>query len=428
MASPLEDLDELTLRCRDQKARLYVGEAVASYRAGAFRSSIVACWIAVCFDVIEKLRELALAGDKEAEIHVQEIDLTRRGGDITRALKFERELLTIAKDKFELISPLEFIDLERLQADRNRCAHPSLTADDQAYAPSAELARLHIHSAVTHLLQYPPVQGKYALDRLLREVESEYFPTNAKEAQVAFSSGPLKRPRESLVRNFVIVLTKALLNDKPDFKRRMRLVAALDATAGLHQRVFSTALRERLSALFRAVPDPSLSAAIYFLRDVKDTWHYLEEDVTQRMERYVIHLPSIDLDDLVFLLDYQPLQVQARQRANTSTLDEITHTLFFDTPAEVIDRLITIYLASSSFDAANDCGKKIMPFLDDFTVDHVRRLLTQVNKRGQVRGSFQLGIVIGSLRLKENKLPLDEFERLLRENGLEEFSLPEKEF
>ena len=42
MPSPLEDLDELTLRCRDEKARLYIREAVASYRVGAFRASIVA--------------------------------------------------------------------------------------------------------------------------------------------------------------------------------------------------------------------------------------------------------------------------------------------------------------------------------------------------------------------------------------------------
>ena len=112
MPSPLEDLDELTLRCRDEKARLYIAEAVASYRAGAFRSAIVASWIAVCFDVIEKFRELALAGDKEAEKQIQDLDATRRSGDLARALKFERELLELARDKFELISPLEFIDLE----------------------------------------------------------------------------------------------------------------------------------------------------------------------------------------------------------------------------------------------------------------------------------------------------------------------------
>lgn len=423
MASPLEDLDELTLRCRDDKARLYIGEAVASYRSGAFRSSIVACWIAVCFDVIEKLRELALAGDKEAEKHVQEIDLTRRAGDITRALKFERELLTIAKDKFELISPLEFIDLDRLQADRNRCAHPSLTSDDQAYTPSAELARLHLHSAVTHLLQHPPAQGKYALDRLLRDVESEYFPTSEKDARIAFASGPLKRPRDSLVRNFVLVLSKALLNDKPDYKRRMRLKAALAAIAVLHPRIFSMTLRERLSALFRSIPDASLFAAVYFLRDVNDTWQYLDADVIQRTRNYVENLPPIDYDELEFLLTYPQLQVQARQRVKVSTREEIAGAMFLNLPSEVADRFITIYLASSSFDDANVCAKQMMFYISDFTAGHIRRILTSANKKDQVRGSFQLGALISNLRNSE-KIPQEEFETLLKENGLDEFAVP----
>ena len=77
MSSPLTDLDELILRCRDDRAKAYVREAVASYRAGAFRSAIVATWIAVCFDFIEKLQELALAGDKEAESQVNELEKIR---------------------------------------------------------------------------------------------------------------------------------------------------------------------------------------------------------------------------------------------------------------------------------------------------------------------------------------------------------------
>lgn len=421
MASPLEDLEELTLRCRDFKAKLYIGEAVSSYRVSAYRSSIVACWIAVCFDVIEKIRELALAGDKEAEKHVHEIDLTRRTGDINRALKFERELLTIAKDKFELISPLEYIDLERLQADRNRCAHPSLTADDQAYAPSAELARLHIHSAVTHLLQHPPAQGKYALDRLIQDVESDYFPTDSKTAKVSFAAGPLRRPRESLVRNAVLVFVKVLLKEKPDYKRRMRINAALAAIRELHPAPFSATLTDRLSALFRGLPDPLLSSATYFLRDVGDTWPYLDPDIHLRIQNYVIGLPEVDLDDLEFLLKYQPLQKQARTRVQKITRKEIENILFFDMPTEVADQFITIFLTSTSFDDANACAKQMMLHSTDFTKDHITRLLASSSKNPQVRGCFQLGALIAKLRGRK-RIPEKEFEELLVKNDLEEFS------
>jgi hypothetical protein len=258
LASPLEDLDELTLRCRDEKAGVYVAEAVASYRGGAFRSAIVATWIAVCFDVIEKIRELALAGDKEAEKQVEDLEVTRRSADLARALKFERELLVMARDKFELISHIEFIDLERLQADRNRCAHPSLTSEEQAYTPSAELARVHIHSAVMHLLQHPPVQGKYALERLLKEIDSEYFPSTMADARMFFASGPLRRPRESLVRSLTVVLCKTLLNSKPEWKRRRRTEAAIQAIQHLHPEYYGKSLGEKLSPIVRTIEDKDL--------------------------------------------------------------------------------------------------------------------------------------------------------------------------
>jgi hypothetical protein len=417
LPSPLEDLDELTLRCRDEKARQYISEAVASYRAGAFRSAIVATWIAVCFDVLEKFRELALAGDKEAERQIQNVDTTRRTGDLNRALKFERELLELAKDKFELISPLEYIDLDRLQADRNRCAHPSLTSEDQAYVPSAELARLHIHSAVTHLLQHPPVQGKYALDRLVKEIDSDYFPSSVKAARVAFSSGPLRRPRESLVRNLVLVLCKALLNDKPNWKRRSRISAALQAIQELHPAYCSKALVETLSSMFRAVPDTELLATVNFLQNVSDSWQYLEADVRQRLENYVADLPSGDIDEVDFLLRYVPLQVYARRRVMVATKKELRDRVPFDLPAEVADRCIDLYLESRSFDEANDWAKFLIMYSSDFTADHVRRLLQVAGKNAQIVGSFQFGHLVTKLR-SHKKLPDDEFESLLLQDSL----------
>jgi hypothetical protein len=419
MPSPLEDLDELTLRCRDQKARVYISEAVASYKAGAFRSSIVACWVAVCFDFIEKIRELALSGDKEAEKQVQELDAMRRDGDVTRALKFERDLLKAASN-FELISPLECIDLARLQEDRNRCAHPSLTSDDQAYSPSAELARLHIHSAVTHFLQHPPAQGKYALNRVLSDVDSDYFPITAKEARIALASGPLKRPRDSLIRNFVLVLVKSLLKGSSDYKRKLRLTAALTAVKEMHTAISAAVLKESISQLIRALPDTSLSAAIHFARDVNDSWQYFDPDVAQRLQNFVRNLPPEDFSDLEFLLRFPPLRKHARDRLEVATAQDISTNIFFEMPSEVVDRLIDIYLSSRSFAEANSCAKEMMLYLSDFTESHARKILQGINANTQVSGSVQVGALIAALREKK-KIPLDQFEALLQESGLEKF-------
>jgi hypothetical protein len=88
----LTDLDELTLRCRSEKAKVHLVEAVGCYRAGAYRASIVATWIAVAFDMIDKLGELALAGDPVARTHLEKVQSARASANLRAALDFEREI------------------------------------------------------------------------------------------------------------------------------------------------------------------------------------------------------------------------------------------------------------------------------------------------------------------------------------------------
>lgn len=421
MTSPLVDLDELILKCRDDRAKAYIAEAVASYRSGAFRSAIVGTWIAVCFDVIEKLRELALSGDKEAEKHAEELEKTRKSGDIAKALKFERELLEIARDKFELISHIEFIDLERLQEDRNRCAHPSLVSEDQVFSPSAELARVHLHSAVSHLLQHPPVQGKYALDRLVKEIDSEYFPDNKDKARVSLASGPLRKPRESLVRNFVVVLIKKLLKEDVDWKHKRRVAAALDATCQLHPHGHGSAFSEKLSPLLRSLDDSELKRVIEFLQLTNDTWQYVDNDVRQRIESFVSALPSDLIDDIDFLLSFAPLRKHALSRVAVTTRAELKDTIFFILPPEVADRLVTIFLESQSFDQANEWAKHLAIHASDFNEEQIRRILTNAANNDQVLYSFELGALLNTLRSRK-KISEEEFDDLLKANGLSKYA------
>jgi hypothetical protein len=167
-------------------------------------------WIAVVLDILAKFRELELSGDAEARAQITTFEHIRAGGEskLKEALEFERNILDVASDKFQLLAPLELEDLQRLRADRNRCAHPSMQSLDDAYQPPAELARTHLRNAVEILLQREPVQGKAAFNRVYAEVESIYFPTDKQEAIVHFNAGPLKRARPSLIRDLLVVLTK----------------------------------------------------------------------------------------------------------------------------------------------------------------------------------------------------------------------------
>ena len=113
------------------------------------------------FDLIDKIRELALAGDAEAARIVAEL-ATRQPliegddvGAIRSSLEFERDIVAITNDKFCFFDGLQVIDLTRLRDDRNRCAHPTYQGIDKPYLPCSELARAHLVHAITFFLSHP---------------------------------------------------------------------------------------------------------------------------------------------------------------------------------------------------------------------------------------------------------------------------------
>jgi hypothetical protein len=77
MQQELSDLDELVIRCRGDAARAYIREAVACYKGSAYRSAVVATWIAVLYDFLDKLRELEMSGDAAARVKLQEFEAAR---------------------------------------------------------------------------------------------------------------------------------------------------------------------------------------------------------------------------------------------------------------------------------------------------------------------------------------------------------------
>lgn len=415
----LADLDELVLKCRDKRALANISEAVKCYKAGAYRSAIVTAWIAVAFDIIEKLRQLALSGDKDAEQRISEFETIRRQHNVSRALVFEKELLSLARDKFELISPLEYVDLERLQDDRNRCAHPSMNSDTDIFDPPAELARLHIRSVVDHLLCHEPAQGKYALDRLLVDVRSAYFPTKPEDAISTLSNSPLKRARKSLARNFLIVLIKELLQGNPDFRAAQRLKAACLAVKNLHLEVWNDVLTTKLSELYRSLTeDSTLSRAIALLDLDPSLWAALEPDVQNKLVLFVENLPSELIDNLESIFLFQPLFNAATTRGNNLTAKEIQQVWFVGLPAPVANNVVKHYTKATSFEDANKWGKVIQWYAEDFLPDHVRVIIEATGENGQISGSFEHISVVHALR-KAKRVSEETINTLLRDNNLE---------
>lgn len=164
MDSHLTDLDALALRVREPRSRDYVVEAIRCYRAGAYKAAIVATYVAVTYDIVMKIRELAASGETNAVASAQKLDRAITANSRTHLLQFEADLIKEAHGTFQFLGPQEFAQLDRLRDDRHLCAHPAFATESELFQPTPELVRTHIVHAVTLLLSQPPVQGKAALD------------------------------------------------------------------------------------------------------------------------------------------------------------------------------------------------------------------------------------------------------------------------
>ena len=165
----MRSLEELHLQCRNNSSRDNIKEAINCYKAGAYRACIVATWIALVYDFVEKIYELALTGDKEAINIKNDIDRNRTNNNIQHFLSFEKCTLQTMRQKFELLSPIEYKMLERLNEDRNLCAHPSMIGEGIPFEATAELARYHLTNVIDFVLSKSPVQGKAALDNIFKK-------------------------------------------------------------------------------------------------------------------------------------------------------------------------------------------------------------------------------------------------------------------
>lgn len=414
----MSDLDELVLQCRDRKARAYLSESVRSYKAGAFRASIVATWVAICFDYMDKLRELAISGDKNASADVEELKKMHNSNDLKKSLEFERELLDRAKS-YELISDIEYIDLKRIQEDRNRCAHPSLVGEEDVYLPSAELARQHIHAAVIHFLRHPPAQGRYALERLVKDVESDYFPMDEKQAMAWLQSGPLAKPRESLVRNYVVILLKKLIIEKQDGNARARSCAALLAISHMHIEQYHQAIASKAAELARTIEDENLIFLVQLLKRVPALWESFEADIHERIAGFVREWPSKIFWYFGDVFSFEPLQHAMVYRAKRATSDELISLQFFYSaiPIAFVERLIDLYAASKSYAEANRIGECLESYLKDIEKHHIEKIIVSAGKNLQIAGSIKIYELVKALNLKKI-MPQQEFEGLLAANGL----------
>jgi len=411
----LADLDELVLTCSDPRSRAYIKESVQCYKAGAYRSSVVACWIAVAFDLVDKVRELAATGDKSAQEQVARFEKIQNSHDVSGALSFEKELPEMALRKFEFISHLEYQDLVRLVEDRNRCAHPSQVSDSQVFEASAELARLHISNSVRSILSQPATQGKSALERIMQDMDSRYFPAKEDDVYEFFSAGPLSRPKNSLYKNFLQILTKTVTHHEMIGAKRSRAIDALLAMKKMHAVLWEAEFPSVLQKVVESIVDEKdLSITILFMvyQNKLGAWKYLSTVQRMRVSTFVLNAPASLLEQFDGVLDLpadHQLNIAAKERIKRATLVELKSiTWLFFIPVEAFGRILYLYGRSESYAEANDIGRvvrgQISELLDPRS--QLELVLKIVKENDQVRFSNELIHVLRAFAA-ESKIGVD---------------------
>ncbi len=426
MIEALSDLDALALQCRQEQSKEYVAEAIRCYKAGAYRATIVSTWIAVVFDLIDKIRELAVSGDQSAkqlesqyEAYIAQIAQNNSAG-LKGALEFEREILESCRDKLQFFDPQQFIDLERLREDRHRCAHPSFQRSGVPYYPSPEQARLHLRNAISHVLAQPPVQGKAALATLKTLVASAYFPTDDKSALVQLESSELKTATEAMIRGFVDLLVFNFLTDGDPLFLKRQALAALNATHVLYPAMVEERLKKQLNKGIRDVPDAHFPGAAAMVAVVKVAPPALDAASVSKIAKFVEEGPTSQVLPLLEPLSaISTILPSVKTRVEGLTIDELSQAVSTHRMSLLAKERALHFLSQvRSWDKANEVfSKVVLPVFECLTQQDVERVIRMpVESGADLPGATAYRLFIEKVR-KAKLLEESDLNALLAANG-----------
>ena len=398
----LSDLDELVLAVRDRNSRAYIQEAVAAYRGRAYRASVVSAWVAVVYDVIGKVRELAGHGEKAAEAFVAELDAAIAAANVVKLQQIENGVLDDARDKFEFLSKPETDALARLRADRNACAHPAFTGDSLLFTPTPDQARAHIVHAVDCLLRHPPVQGKAALARIKSDVLQPSFPKDQDQVTRYLAAKYLDHAKLSLVETLVTVLLKVLLrgSDRDLAGHEASVGRCLRAVAERHPDVYQRQMRDQLPRLTADADDKQMTNVFVVLGADPRAWNWLDEPARLRI-RHLATSMTVGGGDDVFAAFEEKSTTAASLLSHALAVPELREsalagfrglssraqeTIISQAPRpELGDEAVRLYAAAGSYRRAESLGRAVLlPMAAYLTAEQTRAVLRAVGENGEL--------------------------------------------
>jgi hypothetical protein len=404
MQRSLADLDELPLRVREPLSKGYISEAIFALRGGAFRAAIVSTWIAVIYDIMAKLRELASQQDRAAQKHTESIDRAISSRNRSQLQNIEASLLEVAHKEFEFISSREYEELKRLQEDRHLCAHPAFVAEDQLFSPSPELVRSHIVHAVASLLSQAPLQGKSALRRIISDIRSESFPSHEDDVDKFLNEKYLRRSKESLIRNLIIVLMKELFNDQPTEPDPSKIILCLKSVSRRSAAIFDQVAPRTIAQLAHDVQLEDLGPLCMLIGADQRAWSWLPDpiklSIKELLERGAMDvrlvrkaLPAVaaagSIDDLrdpvVTIYGLSPVELRKPM------IDLASDKSIFVGPT------VQLFSEAASFRSAETLGMVVLSLAEVLTEEDIATVLNAVMENNQICAAHGIPSILENL-------------------------------
>lgn len=424
----LVGFDELVLECRNQSSRTHIQEAARCYETGAYRAAIVAAYVAVCFDLIEKLRSLELAGDGAAKTLLTKLSNLQDRRDkndataISGLLEFERNLIEEFRDGFEFFGVNEYDELVRLREDRNRCAHPTYAKSNLPYEASAELARLHIRNAVRYVLSQDARQGKAALSSLQATLLSSYFPRNKSAAIPRLKGSEIGSARANLITAFVDDLSFGwATTGSPYFKKDVAFVA-ISALVEIHR---ATVLPRLIANAKKLLLNPDKTAITggvlisLFESEVGEAMGNAERSVVEswlKVENGKTHAFAVRRAFAISWL--RPAAVARTQSLSSEQLGQLDE----DVPPEMLTAAAKLLSQASTWPDANAIADQVaVPFSDRLSQTDIELVMTAAgNRTADLLGSHGFKAFVDALyqRSPLGKTVLDD---ILNRSGLSNY-------
>ncbi len=377
MQNHLTDLDELLENVRNSRSQDYISESIRCYRSGAYRSAIITTWVAVCIDIIDKIRELSSEGDGNAK----KLDdkLNKLGHDDKKGIQeYENSLLESAENNLNIISNHEARLLQRIKDDRNFCAHPDFQIDGQNESITPEGARAHIVNACNALLLHTPIRGKVLIEKIQNIVAGDSFSPDNETAYIMLESEYyLGRAQDSVFRSLTIIFLHQIFheNDWIPEQKADRIFAALHAISRIKPNVYTKTLKEKLDPMLSDILEKNLKR-IFLLPHL---WSYIKKPNKERITQL---LSTFSYEDIIkyrlhrFTEEIPAINKALVKKIETLETDDKLNILSSYPMKEFKKLMIEIFINSNSPDETyKNAGRYLLPHAQYFDADDLKKIL-----------------------------------------------------